>query len=87
MRRPVRPFLRRGREGSQLVEGLVNWLTSFEETLPISADKETPINVGTYVCALRYLGHAVEKPGLQMAEESMTWALLLASNMSNVRRR
>ena len=66
------------------MEGLVNWLTSFEETLPISADKETPINVGTYVedtcvCALRYLGHAVEKPGLQMAEESVTWALFLAS--------
>ena len=39
-----------GRErGSQLVEGLVNWLTSFEETLPISADKETPINVGWLV--------------------------------------
>ena len=45
----VRSFFGRGREGSQLVEGLVNWLTSFEETLPISADKETPINVGNYV--------------------------------------
>ena len=56
-----------GRErerGSQLVEGLVNWLTSFEETLPISADKETPINVGwlcppaspIYVCALGNVG-------------------------------
>ena len=47
MRGPVR---REGRErGSQLVEGLVNWLTSFEETLPISADKETPINVARLV--------------------------------------
>ena len=43
-------FGREGRErGSQLVEGLVNWLTSFEETLPISADKETPINVARLV--------------------------------------
>lgn len=38
-----------GERGSQLVEGLVNWLTSFEETLPISADKETPINVARLV--------------------------------------
>ena len=63
---------REGREGSQSVEGLVNWLTSFEETLPISADKETPINVGTQVrlrvCAQKC--GAWEKTGVNMVETS-----------------